>query len=235
MTLRTIEPTQHTAAKVAGFLYLFTMAISIFTEVYVRGRLIVGGDAVQTARNIVASERLFRIGIASDLIMFASLVMLVWALYVVLEPFNRNVALLAAFLRLAGESIAAASITNAFVVLRLLSGTQYLQAFQTTQLQVLARLFIRGQGAGLEIAFVFLGMGSTVFSYLWFKSRYIPRSLAVLGIVGSLMLTLGTLAILVFPSLGEVMGLAYMAPLGIYEVGVGLWLVVKGIQSPIVE
>ena len=28
------------------------------------------------------------------------------------------------------------------------------------------------------------------------------------------------------------MGLAYMAPMGIYEVGLGLWLLVKGIQAP---
>ena len=105
MTLRTIEPAQHTAAKVAGFLYLFIMATGIFGESYVRGQLIVGGDAVQTARNIAASERLFRISIASDLITVVGAVILVWALYVVLKPINRDVALLAAFLRLAENSI----------------------------------------------------------------------------------------------------------------------------------
>lgn len=227
-----VEPGQYTAAKVAGFLYLITMAISIFAEVYVRGRLLVRGDAVQTAKNIVASERLFRIGIASDLIMIAGVVVLVWTLYVVLKPINRNVALLAAFLRIVGDSIAAATIFNAFVALRLLSGADYLQAFDTKQLQVLARLFIGGQGAGLQIAFVFLGLGSTVFSYLWFKSRYIPRALAAWGFFSSLVLAIGTLFFMVFPSLGAIVGLAYMGPMGVYEVGLGLWLLVKGIRSP---
>lgn len=112
MTLRTIEPAQHTAAKVAGFLYLFTMVTSI-SAFYARGRLIVGGDAVQTARNITASERLFRIAAVSDLIMVAGVVMLVWALYVVLKPINKNVALLAELWRLAGDFTVVVTTLNA--------------------------------------------------------------------------------------------------------------------------
>src|SRR6266540_3484272 len=116
--LLTIEPAQHTAAKVVGFLYLFTMATSIFGY-YTRSRLIVPGDAVQTARNIGASERLFRMGIVSDLITFACVVILIWGLYVVLKPINRNLALLAAFWRLVENSILAVTTLNAFVALRL--------------------------------------------------------------------------------------------------------------------
>lgn len=229
--LRTIEPAQQSAAKAAGFLYLFTMATAIFGESYVRGRLIAPGDAVQTAKNVAASEWLYRISIASDLIMIVAVVILVWALYVVLEPVNRRVALLAAFLRLVENAIAAAGIINSFIVLRVLSGTKYLEAFETAQLQMLARLFLGAQGASLGIAFVFCGVGSTVFSYLWLRSRYIPRALAALGIFSSLVLAVVGLAIMVFPGLAA-MGLTYMVPMFFYEVGLGLWLLVKGIQAP---
>src|SRR5712692_2104898 len=123
-----LEPAQHTAAKVAGFLYLFTMATANFAEFYARGRLIVAGDAVQTAKNIAASERLFRLGTVSNLITFAAVVPLVVALYVVLKPINRNVALLAAFWRLAECSIFALITLNDFVALRLQSGADYLFA-----------------------------------------------------------------------------------------------------------
>jgi hypothetical protein len=221
MPLRTIAPAQHTAAKVGGFLYLFLMATSFFAELYAHGRLIVAGDAMQTAKNIAANERLFRVGTASELIMFTGDVILLWALYVVLRPINRNVALLAAFLRLVQGA-----------VLGLLNGADYLRAFDAQQLQALVRLFLGVRGTGLQIGFVFLGWGSAVFSYLWFKSRYIPRALAALGIFSSLVLAIVTLAILVFPPLEAVVGLAYMAPLFIYEVGLGIWLLVKGIQAP---
>lgn len=190
MTFRTIEPAQHTAAKVAGFLYLLMMVTGVFAEFYARGPLIVPGDAVQTAKNIAASERLFRIGTVNDLITFAGDVILVVALYVVLKPINRNVALLAAFWRLAECAILALITLNDFAALRLLSGADYLRAFDTQQLQALARLFIGLQADGFRIGGLFLGLGSTVFGYLWFKSRYIPRGLAAWGIFSSLVVAI---------------------------------------------
>lgn len=231
MTLHTIEPDQQRAAKVAGFIYLIAMATSMFAELYLRSGLIVHGDAVQTAINIVASERLFRISSAIHLLTFASDAAIAVALYVILKPINRSLALLAAFWRLADSAILAFAVLNDFAALRFLSGAQYLRAFDENQLQVLARVFISIGAAGYQIGFVFLGLGSTVFSYLWLKSRYIPRGLAAWGIFSSLVLALGTLAIMVFPSLG-VVGLSYMAPMFFYEVGLGLWLLIKGLREP---
>jgi hypothetical protein len=47
-------------------------------------------------------------------------------------------------------------------------------------------------------------------------------------------LAIVTLAIMVFPALACVLTLVYMAPMGIYEITLGFWLLVKGIQAPIV-
>ena len=214
-----LEPAQHTAAKVAGFLYLFTIITANFAEFYARGRLIVSGDAVQTARNIAASERLCRLGTVSNLITFASVVILLLALYVVRKPINKNVALLAAFWRLAECAIFALITLNDFVALRLLSGADYLRAFDTRQLQALAYMFVGVHDAGYLIGLVFFGLGSTVFAYLWFKSRYIPRALAAWGIFSSLVVVVVTLAIMVFPSLANVVVPVYFAPIFIFEVG----------------
>jgi hypothetical protein len=46
-----------------------------------------------------------------------------------------------------------------------------------------------------------------------------------------LLLALGSLAIIVFPGLG-VIGMSYMMPMGLYEVGLGFWLLIKGIKAP---
>src|SRR6266404_1998714 len=83
-----LEPAQRTAAKVAGFLYLFQMAMAIFGESFVRGQLVVSNDATQTAQNIIGAERLFRLSIAGDLIVYTSVIVLIWALYVVVRPVN---------------------------------------------------------------------------------------------------------------------------------------------------
>jgi hypothetical protein len=228
----TIQKEQHTAAKVVGFIYLIAMATSMFAELYARAPLIVRGDAAQTAINIAASELLFRFGSVIHLITFASDAVLAIALYVVLRPFGRNVALLAAGLRLIDCAILSVNRLNDYAVLRLVSGASYLQAFDTKQLQALVRLFLSVEAAGFQIGFVFLGLGSTVFSYLWLRSRYIPRAIAGWGIFASMVLAVVTLAVMLFPRLGETIGLTYMAPMFFYEVGLGLWLLIRGLRLP---
>src|SRR5437868_2795975 len=98
-TLPVVEPVQRAAAKIVGFLYLLAMAISIFGE-SVRGRFILPHDAVQTASRIAASEALFRLSIAGDLIIYVCDIVLFWGLYVILKRVNKDVALLAVFFRL---------------------------------------------------------------------------------------------------------------------------------------
>jgi hypothetical protein len=176
-----ITPAQHRAAKVVGFLYLIQMALAVFGESFVRGRLIVR-DADQTAANIASSKRLFRLSLASDLMIYASVVVLFWGIYIILKPVNKDVALLGAFFRLIEQAILAITIFFGFIALRLLSAPEYLRMVDTEQLQALARLFLSVCGIGLSIGFVFLGFGSAVFSYVWLQSHYIPRVLAGWGI-----------------------------------------------------
>src|SRR5438876_8182437 len=96
MINRAIEDSQRKAARVAGFSYLIGLAAVIAANFGIHERLIVAGNAAQTARNIMAHERLFRIGIGLDLIYCAALLVLIASLYVILEPINRRLALLAA-------------------------------------------------------------------------------------------------------------------------------------------
>jgi Domain of unknown function (DUF4386) len=94
------------------------------------------------------------------------------------------------------------------------------------------RLFYNIEGAGFQVGFVFLGLGSAIYSVVWWQSRYVPRGLAALGIFASSVMVLVTLAILLFPAL-RVLGLSYMAPMFFYEVGLGLWLLIKGLREPV--
>jgi hypothetical protein len=228
---RTITPVQHTAAKVAGLLYLIQMATGVFGEVYARGQLIVRGDATKTAENIIANERLFRLSIAGDLVTYFVVIVLVWALYVLLRPVNKNLVLLGVFFRLVEIAVLCVATVNSLVVLKLLSGVDYLKNFDVSQLHSLVMLAYSAQGLAMSVGFILVGLGSTVFAYLLLKSRYVPKALAAWGIFSSLLLAVVTLAIMVFPGLGA-LGLSYMMPMGIYEVGLGLWLLINGIQAP---
>ena len=236
-TLRTPEmtysamPAQHTAAKIIGIIYPIQMATGIFGEIFVREQLIARGDPTKTAENIVASEQLFRLSIASDLITYILVMVLTWAFYVLLRPVNRHLALLGAFFRLSELAVLCIATVNSMVVLRLLSGAAYLKTFEPDQLHSLVMLAYHTQGHGMMVGFILLGLGSAVFAYLLLRSRYVPKAFAVLGIFSSLLLALGTLAIIVFPGLG-VIGMSYMMPMGLYEVGLGFWLLIKGLPAP---
>lgn len=229
-----VDESQRKAARVAGILYLFTILTANFVEFYVRRKLIVPADALRTATNIAQHEQLFRFGITADLIMLAVNVMLVVALYVILKPVNRNLALLAVFWWLVECCIAAATAGIGFAAVLSLTGSNSLPTLNTEQLQALARLLISLDAGGNRAAALFFGLGSTLFCYLWFKSRYIPRLLSGWGIFASLVPTFIPLSTIVFASLADVplRRARTGIPIVLFEVILGFWLLIKGINAP---
>jgi len=230
MTINTIDKSQSNAARVVGLIYLLDFVTAIYAEFIVRPRLIVWNNAAETARNIVAHEQLFRLSIAIHLVGFASVVALLTALYVVLKPVNQNLALLAAFWRMIEASVCVVMMLNSLNVLQLLSGNASLRAFDADRLQALMMLSLGAHGVTFNVGIIFFGLGSTVFSYLWFKSRYIPRALAVLGVFSSLLVTICSLAIIIYPRFADIAGLGQFVPISIFELTMGFWLLIKGLR-----
>jgi hypothetical protein len=217
-------------ARVVGFSYRFALLPSIFAEFYVSGRLI-SDNAIVTAQNIIAHERLFRLGLASNLLVFAADVLLVTALYIVLERVNRRLALLAVFFRLIETTILIVAVLNDFYVLRLLSGASYLTTVSPDVLAALARVSIGTHTAAYGVALLLFGFGSPVFCYLWLKSGYIPKPLAVWGLLASVWIGVCSFAFIVFPELRQVISIGYYGgPIFLFELTIGSWLLIKGIR-----
>jgi len=192
--LGAITKEQRIAARVTGFMYLFLGALAAFAEFYIRSGILVDGDAAQTAHNIIASESLFRIGIAGDLLGGACNAILAVTFYVILKNVNSSLALLAAFWRL-GEAV------------------------------------ILAQGDEFSIGLAYYALGSTVFCYLLLKSRYVPRLLAWWGLLASFIALISTFAIIIFPGAAGIAPGCY-APVGIFEIVTGAWLLIAGISTP---
>ena len=231
MTIGTIDKSQRKAAKVVGFTYLFALVPAIFAEFYVRTGLVVFDNATQTALNIVAHERLFRLGITSNLTVFAIDVALITALYVVLKPINRPLALLAAGWGLIETAILVVVTLSDFDVLQILSGADYLQAFEADQLQALARLSIGAHHDAYNVGLVFAGLRSTAFCYLWFKSRFIPRALATWGMFASFLMGAFAFSFIIFPELAKVVSVGfYGGPIFLFELTMGFWLLLLGLR-----
>ena len=230
MTTSAIDQSQRTAAKVAGFAYLFSFAAVVFAQFRIQDRLIFDRDAAETARNILAHERLFRIGIACDLFYAVGTVVLLAALYVILKPVNRGLALLAAFWRLVYAVMWALMTLNLFDALRLLRGADYLQVFDPERLQALAALYLRARFDQYYVGLLFCGLASTVCGYLWFKSSYIPKSLAAWGVLSSAFCAACTVAFIISPNFANVVNLWWFdTPMGIFDLATSFWLLFKGL------
>src|ERR1700720_1842015 len=98
--MTSIDNSQHTAAKVAGFTGLFAVAVVVFANYALLNPLIVPGNAAETARNFVAHDTQVRVVATCFLTYSASVIVLLAALYVILRPVNRTLALVGALFRL---------------------------------------------------------------------------------------------------------------------------------------
>jgi hypothetical protein len=234
MTIGMPDATQRTAARVVGAAYLVALVPAVFAEFYVRGQLVVAGNAAQTALNIVAHERLFRLGIASNLAVFAIDIALITALYLVLNPIDRSLALLALGWGLVETAILVVATLSDFNVLRILSGAEYLNVFELDRLQTLARLSVGTHADVYNVGLVFAGLRSTTFCYLWFKSRFIPRTLAGWGMLASFLMGACAFAFIIFPELLRVIPIGiYGGPIFLFELTMGAWLVFKGLPRSV--
>jgi hypothetical protein len=234
MTIGIVDDTQRTAARVVGAAYVCALVPAVFAEFYVRGQLVVSGNTAQTALNIVAHERLFRLGIAGNLAVFAIDIALITALYVVLKPINRSLALVALAWGLIETAILVVVTLSDFNVLRILSGVEYMKTFEADRLQALARLSISAHGDAYNVGLVFAGLRSTTFCYLWFKSRFIPRTLAGWGMLASFLMGACAFAFIIFPELLRVIPIGiYGGPIFLYELTMGVWLVFKGLPRSV--
>jgi hypothetical protein len=231
MTSSIIDQSQRKAAKVAGFTFLFAMAIVVFTNYSVSFRFIIPDNAVDTARNIMAHETLFRINIVCNLIYLATLIVMFTSLYVILKPVNKNLALAAAFFRLLYALMWGFMAINTLAAIRLLGSTGYLPVFEADQLQTLSRLHLSSSWDAYYVGLPFWGLTSTVCSYLWLKSKYIPRALAIFGIISSVWCVFCGFAFLISPDFGKTVHLAlFDVPLTFFELTLGFWLLFKGLR-----
>jgi hypothetical protein len=231
MTITKIDNSQRTAAKVAGFSLLFSMAIVVFANYMLLNPLLVRGNAPETARNIMAHETQFRVTVTCFLIYSASVVVLLAALYVILKPVNQGLALVGALFRLVFALLWLLSTLNMLGALRLLSNTSYLQVFEADRLQVLARLCVAGTFDDYYVGLPFFGLAATICAWLWLKSNYIPKGLAVFGVISSAWCVICAFVFLIFPGFAKPVNPYWFdSPMAIFEMVLSFWLLFTGLK-----
>jgi len=232
MILGTITQSQRTAAKVAGWSFLFTMVIVVFSNYGLLNPLAVRGDAGATARNILAHETQFRVVVIGFLAYSMGVFVLLTALYVILKPVNAGLALAGGIFRFVFALLWLLTTLNLLTSLRLLGTASYLLAFEPERLQALSRLYLSANFDDYYVGLPFFGLAATVCAYLFLKSNYIPKGLALFGVVSSAWCVLCAFIYLVFPGFAKPVDPYWFdSPMALFELALGLWLLFKGLRS----
>lgn len=234
MTISKIDNSQRTAAKVAGWSGLITFAIVVFGNYVLLNPLTVPGNAAATAQNIVAHETQFRLTVVCFLTYSLGVVVLLSALYVILKPINPGLALVGALSRLVFALLWLLSPLNLLGALRLLSNANYLQVFEPDRLQALAKLHLGASFDDYYLGLPFFGLAATICAWLWLKSNYIPKGLAIFGVISSAWCVLCAFVFLIFPHFNKVVNdYIFDTPMASFELIVSFWLLFKGLSPKI--
>jgi hypothetical protein len=217
-------------ARFAGLRYLLASIPAPFALIYVPSKLIVFGDATATANHVRASETLFRLGIASELIGFIIFIFVVLALYHLFKGVNEKHALAMAILLLISIPISLLNVLNEIAALVLISGAGFLSVFEKGQLDALAYLFLRLHGQGFVVAQIFWGLWLFPFGVLVIRSGFIPRVLGYLLFIAGAGYLASSFTSLLLPSYRHLVD-QFASILEAGELPIIFWLLIWGAKD----
>ncbi|WP_299096288.1 DUF4386 domain-containing protein [uncultured Winogradskyella sp.] len=218
--------------RLTGLLYLLVIICAGFSQGYVRGTLIVPGNAVQTANNILQNKSLFQLGLTTDLIAFLLDVVISVFLYQIFKPFNKTLAMVSSAFRLiAHPAIGSLNLLNHYMALKVLGTSGMSGAFSEAQAQEMCSLLMEAHHYGYLIAGGFFGIHCLLLAMLIYKSNVFPKlfgGLLLGAAAGYLIETFGNFNVPGYEGFTAlIVGVA--AALG--EVGLTFYMITKGTTS----
>lgn len=233
----TTEPADRTAvsprraALIAGAGYLIIFVLAIFANFFVIEGLIVPGDAAATVDNITGSEGLFRAGLVAFAVVFVVDVVIAWALYILFRSVARDASLLTAWFRLVYTVMLGVGLIGLFLVLELVSGAEYLTAFEPGQVNAQVLLYLDVFDYAWLIGLVCFGVHLLLLGYLVRTSPFAPTILGIVLMLAGAAYVLDTAANALLANYDDYadLFLAIVAvPSVIGEFAFTIWLLWKG-------
>jgi hypothetical protein len=225
-----MDPTDK-AARIAGAVYLSMVVTGPFSLIYVPTKLIVRGDALATANNILSHETMFRLGILADLFSSVIFICLGIALYRLLSGVNKTWARLMVGLILVSAAVGFLNVLNNVAALTLFRGVDFLAVFDKPQRDALGMLFLHLHSEGISMNELFWGLWLFPFGLLVFRSGFLPRIIGLWLMLNCFAYVVLSLTALFFPSYYN-RAFVISQPALFGELAIMLWLLIKGAKAP---
>ena len=214
--------------KLLGAAFLL-QAIASLVSTFLLTPLIVPGNITASMTNIANHATQMRASIVGEMVAVIGIVMLGALLYQILKNQNRKIALVALGLYLITAAIIAVSRVAVFALLHI--SQESVIAGHPDYLQTLGNLFYELQEFGYFLHMLPYTLGATLFYYLFYKSGFLPWVLALWGLIAAPLAFIGSL----FDHLGFDIPLIVFLPNLPFDLVVGVWLIVKGINSSTID
>lgn len=217
-------------ARIAGLLYLLLIITGILGVIYIPSQIIVPGDSVSTAKNIISNELLFRSGVLNDIISNTIFLFLVLILYRLLKLVNENQAKI--MFALVIVQIPFVFIMEALNItsLMIFKG-EILHSFEISQRQDLAMLFLKINEYGTLSLEMFWGLWLLPFGLLVYKSKFIPSIFGILLVAGGFAYMIDSTISILFPDYGSFVKYPTLLLVALGEISITLWFLIKGVKT----
>jgi hypothetical protein len=224
-TKETMNP-YRTTARIVGVVYLAGFVVGL-----------VGIGLFQSI--LGAPDHLSTLSANSTLLAFGAILWLMAVvgdaahgvlMFPVLKPHNERIAV--GYLAFRIMDAVFIAIMVLFVLLQIPLGSEYVKtaALDAAYLQALSTVFAQAQLYTYEIAMITLGISGLMLCYTLYRAKLVPRWLAIWGLLGYAIILCGMVSAVMGSGLGDISSY----PGGLWEVFMGVWLIVKGFNAPAV-
>ncbi|NJB71266.1 hypothetical protein GGR42_001728 [Saonia flava] len=217
-------------ARIAGLLYCFVFAGGFFAEVFVRQKLMVYGDPIATATNILANESLYRWGFAISLLYLICNIPIALIFYNIFKRADKFLAALLLLFFLTGNTVEIVNIINHYTPLDVLKITSGVNGFNQNQSSLLAYLSLNAFTTGFGITLVFFACYDLVIGLLILKSKYLPKLIGILMLMAGVCYLTNSFSLFLYPEFAEKLFPFVLFPCFVGELVLALWLTFKGIK-----
>jgi len=206
-------------ARIVGLLFLLLLITGI-SGIILR-------DLSPSLKDVFENSTQIKISILFDLIASTVAVGIAVLLFPILRNFNYNIALWYFGFSIVGFATIVVSNVSVFSLLTLSEEYVKLGSPDTDYFQTLGVLKLGEYFGAHFMGLIIHTFGASMFYYLLFQSKLLPRFLSVWGLIAITLVLSATLLQIFDRSVSMILYL----PNGLLQILIGIWLIVKGFNS----
>jgi len=219
--------TRRTSGRVAGFAFLVYIAAA-FSGMVLAGSASRGADAAARLANMARHSGALRLALVLEMAGCFCALVLAATLYALTREEDADLARIAAACRVAEGVVGAVALERGAGRLWFATGGR---ALDPASADALAALLMKLPAWGTDVGATFFSAGSLLFAWLFLRGRIVPAPLAGLGVFASIVTVIG-MPLQMVGLLGSPATDLMWIPMLLFEVGLALWLIVRGAAPP---